>query len=125
MLEARRSVQVRTGIPVSRVPFASDRDDHRAAAILAYAPVTVADGRIEIDGIAFLEDVPIGTYDQFQLAADQVQQLHAGMLVGTDFFRRHQLKFRVEGVQLSLTGFEVQAFEVISDYARSRIFREI
>jgi hypothetical protein len=61
--------------------------------------------------------VPVRADDQLELAADQIQQLNSGMLVGTDFFRRHHLELRVERVQLSFTGFEVQAFEVISNYA--------
>ena len=86
MPEFGRCAQGLTGNPASRVSLGSDRDDHYAAAILAHTAVAVADGRIEIDGIAFLEDVPVRTYDDLSPLGHD-----------TDATYRHRRRTRLPG----------------------------
>ena len=59
----------------------------------------------------------VRAYAQFQLAADHIKQLDSRMLVEAELFRRQGFKFRIECVQFSFAGLEVEAFEVVGSIA--------
>src|SRR6185436_12760812 len=87
-------------------------------------PVAVRARRVEIDGVAAVENEIVSRHAQCQLALENVQKFHAGMLLRARLLGRDGLEFGVIRVQPALDGGEVQRLEEEGDVLRTRLLGE-
>jgi hypothetical protein len=99
----------------------SRRNHHGNALTLAGSLVAVTNTGIKVDGIAYLQSERFGAYRHIQVSREQIQQLHARMLMRPRFLQQGRFEFSIESVQLALCCVEVQTFKVVCDASSPRV----
>src|SRR5579864_51508 len=95
-----------------RKPDSRRGNDYCTAWFLTDSSIGVWQRGIEIDRVSRFENVLFRSDMQFQLAAEDRQELHPGVMVQASLSRLERLELSEVGVQLALHCGEVQRFEV-------------